>query len=487
MKEKGRKFQKMRYRRRRKVSSIYFLLWAVFSVLCLSIVLFFGLSQNYILKQTYKNEAEMELSDSGKKIQEDILHGDLDNFQGDRNRQLRALSVIYDVGVYIVNSNGEVIAPSFEAVETTALNFKEETEQLKAKIAGKDFNTPAMYEGQNDYCYGARIELHEDAETYLLITKSLSLMHSTIRQTNIRTWVSSAFVFVLSFAVSSAVSGWLTRPISELTDKARRLAGKEFDVDFHGVDYTTEIVALAEALNYARDELSKTDKMQKELIANVSHDFKTPLTMIKAYASMIKEISGDIPEKRNKHAQIIEDEADKLSSIVTDVLDLSKITSGIEVMKLTEVNMSQSLKEIIKRFDYFTETQGYEFIVHIDEDLYATVDELKIGQALYNLIGNAVNYTGADKKVYIRLVKETDTQFSFAVTDTGAGIKKEELPNIWERYYRSKEAHKRPVKGTGLGLSIVKVILDKHRLDYGVDSVEGNGTTFYIRFPLQKS
>ena len=485
MTEKGRKIKKIRYRKRRKVSSIYFLLWAVFSVLCLSIVLFFGLSQNYVLKQTYKNEAEMELKSSGEKIQDEILHGDLTNFQGDRNKQLRFLSMVYDAGVFIVNTDGEVIAPFFEGMDAETPHFKAETEALKTKLSGKDFNVPVLYEGGKDYFYGARIELNEQEETYLLITKSLSLMHSTIRQTNIRTWVSSAFVFVLSFAVSSAVSGWLTRPIAELTDKARRLAKKEFDVDFHGADYATEIVELADALNYARDELSKTDSMQKELIANVSHDFKTPLTMIKAYASMIKEISGDIPEKRNKHAQVIEDEADRLTSLVTDVLDLSKITSGIDAIKLERVNTSQILKEVIKRFDYFTETQGYEFIVHVDDDLYAQADELKISQALYNLIGNAVNYTGEDKKVYIRLVKETDAQFVFAVTDTGVGIPKEELPNIWERYYRSKEAHKRPVTGTGLGLSIVKAILDKHRLEYGVDSSEGNGTTFYIRFPLQ--
>lgn len=487
MTEKGRKFQNFRYRRRQRVSSIYFLLWAVFSVLSLSIVLFFGFSQRYVLKQTYRNEAEMELSDSGKKIQDEILHGDLSAFQGDRNKQLRFLSVVYDVGVYIVNADGEIIAPFFDGVEAPALDFKEETQELKSKLSGKDFHTPVLYEGGQDYCYGTRIELHQDGETYLLVTKSLSLMHSTIRQTNIRMWVSAGFVCVLAFAVSSAVSGWLTRPIAELTDKARRLAVKEFDVDFHGTDYATEIVELADALNYARDELSKTDTMQKELIANISHDFKTPLTMIKAYASMIREISGENPEKRNKHAQVIEDEADKLTSLVADVLDLSKISSGLDAVKPTCVNMSQAVKEIIKRFDYFTETQGYEFVVHIDEDLFALVDELKIGQALYNLIGNAVNYTGEDKKVYIRLVKESETQFVFAVTDTGAGIKKEELANIWERYYRSKEAHKRPVKGTGLGLSIVKAVLDKHRLGYGADSVEGNGTTFYIRFPLQKS
>ena len=487
MTEKKRKFNKFRYRKQRRVSSIYFLLWAVFSVLCLSIVLFFGFSQRYVLKQTYKNEAEMELGVSGRKIQNEVLHGKLDNFDGNRNAQLRYLSEIYDARVYLLNADGEVIAPVFEGSEISPISFKEEIVQLKNELSGKDFNTPALYEGEDDYCYGARIELHEGEETYLLVTKSLSLMNSAIRQTNIRMWISALFVFVVAFAVSSAVSGWLTRPISEIKDKAIRLADRDFAVNFHGADYTTEIVELADALNYARDELSKTDKMQKELIANISHDFKTPLTMIKAYASMIKEISGDIPEKRNKHAQVIEDEADKLTSLVTDVLDLSKITSGIDTVKPKIIDMSSYLKEIIKRFDYFTETQGYEFIVHIDEGLYTAVDEVKISQALYNLIGNAVNYTGEDKKVFIRLIKQSEEAFVFAVTDTGAGINKEELAHIWERYYRAKETHKRPVKGTGLGLSIVKAVLDKHRLEYGADSIEGQGTTFYIRFPLQKS
>ena len=105
-----------------------------------------------------------------------------------------------------------------------------------------------------------------------------------------------------------------------MSEKARKLARGDFGVDFHDRDYSEEMLGLADALNFARDELSKTDTMQKELIANVSHDFKTPLTMIKAYASMIKEISGDIPEKREKHAQVIVDEADRLASLVADIL-----------------------------------------------------------------------------------------------------------------------------------------------------------------------
>ena len=199
---------------------------------------------------------------------------------------------------------------------------------------------------------------------------------------------------------------------------------------------------------------------------------------------MIIEISGDIPEKRNKHAQVIVDEADRLASLVNDVLDLSKLSSGIEALKQDVFDMSAYLYEILDRFAYLRETKGYRFETDIDEGLYTRGDEMKIGQVLYNLIGNAVNYTGEDKKVFVRLKKESPTTFRFSVTDKGKGIKPEELAGIWERYYRSKDTHKRPVQGTGLGLSIVKTILERHRLQFGVESEVGKGSTFYVVFPI---
>ena len=302
---------------------------------------------------------------------------------------------------------------------------------------------------------------------------------------NVRMMLVSVFLFVLSFVVTSAVAGWFTTPITEMTQKAHQLAQGNFDVDFHGGNYSKEMVELAEALNYARDELSKTDRMQKELIANVSHDFKTPLTMIKGYASMIMEISGDIPEKRNKHAQVIVDEADRLTSLVNDVLDLSKIGSGIETFKEEEVDMSAYVYEILDRFAYLHETKGYTFVTEIEEGLRTVADEGKIGQVLYNLIGNAVNYTGEDNRVYVSLKKISEDVFRFSVRDTGKGIKPEELSGIWERYYRSKDNHKRPVQGTGLGLSIVKRILERHRFHYGVESKVGEGSIFYVDFPIK--
>ena len=464
--QKGEKIRKNRFStyrwRKQNSTSIYFLLWAIFVAFSCFVMSVASVSQRIITTQSYKQEASRTVTEKGLQIHEMLMRDTPEWTGGNYSGFLRFLSESYDVRIYILTEAGDVLFPRED-------NFNPEAPELQAGLSlademgllleelEKNGGTFAVYDSGDDYVYAAKMA--------------------------VRMVLIAVFVLILSFAVSSAVSGWLTKPIAEMTEKARLLAQGDFDVDFQGVGYGKELVQLANSLNFARDELSKTDRMQKELIANVSHDFKTPLTMIKAYASMIMEISGDIPEKRNKHAQVIVDETDRLASLVGDVLDLSKIRSGIDMLKKTEIDLSAYVYETLDRFAYFTDEHGYCFETDIDDGLYAFVDEGKIGQALYNLIGNAVNYTGEDKKVYVRLKKENESFFRFSVTDTGKGIKAEELPMIWDRYYRSSDAHKRPVKGTGLGLSIVKTILQKHELPFGVESEVGKGSTFYVLFP----
>lgn len=470
------------YRKRQRGTSIYFLLWAAFSVLALVIVLLFSFVIRMVTVQTYKNEAARELSEKGRSIEIAVLSEPPEVFGGNRSEYLRYLSTSFDVNIFILDESGEVLFPRMPDSGEQELNFSDKVQTLKAELQESE-GLSVIYEGKKEYVYGAKVSLYgADADTYLYVAKSLRFVEAATGQVAVRTTFIAVFVFVLAFAVSSAVSGWLTKPISEMTKKAKLLAGGDFNVDFHGADYGQEMVELADTLNFARDELSKTDRMQKELIANVSHDFKTPLTMIKGYASMIMEISGDIPQKRNKHAQVIIDESDRLASLVADVLDLSKLRSGLQELKTSLVDMSAYTREIVERFAYLRETQGYTIVEEIQDGLFTQVDELKIGQALYNLVGNAVNYTGEDKTVFVALKSIDDKTFRFSVRDTGAGIKKEETPTIWERYYRSSEMHKRPVKGTGLGLSIVKAVLVRHGLHFGVESEIGKGSVFYIDF-----
>ncbi|MBR4942713.1 MAG: ATP-binding protein [Clostridia bacterium] len=478
------------FRRKQGATSIYFLLWAIFTALSLMIVLSSALTQRFVFVHSYKEQASRELAETGRSI-ERVLHEDLPDWAGGNyNGYIRILSREYGVDIYVLGKDGKVILPTEPNIDSSApemelqTDFSEDMKIILENLASEGMGY-TVYErkGGYEYAYASPVVLFKGMETYLYIRQSLDLLEPALASMNVRVVLISIFVFVLSFAVTSAVAGWFTTPISDMTKKARKLAQGKFDVDFQGSNYGKEMVELANALNFARDELSKTDKMQKDLIANVSHDFKTPLTMIKAYASMIIEISGENPEKRNKHAQVIVDEADRLANLVNDVLDLSKISSGVELLKPERMDMSACVHETLDRFAYLTEMQGYRFIVDVDEGLYTNADEVKMEQVLYNLIGNAVNYTGEDKRVFVRLKKETETTFRFSVTDTGKGIKQEEIPEIWGRYYRSSETHKRPVKGTGLGLSIVKTILERHNFLFGVESAVDEGSTFYVIFP----
>ncbi len=474
--------RRVSFRRRQQSTSIFFLLWTVFSLLALVVMLLFSFTQQVLFTHSYKDSAFQEISQKGAEVRRAIEHGPPESVGSNNyNGYISFLNRTYGIEILVLDEEGNLILPQDLNVRPSEPEYREEVTLLLKKLQ-KSENDYTVYEGEGAYVYGAPIRLHGSTR-YLHVSKSLQLMQEAQSKMNTRTVLLAVFLFVLTFAVSSAVAGWLVNPITELTKKAKRLAEGDFNVDFHGNEYGRELVELADTLNFARDELSKTDAMQKELIANVSHDFKTPLTMIKGYASMIMEISGDNPEKRNKHAQIIVDEADRLTSLVSDVLDLSKIRSGISQLELTNMNVSEYLEKVLDRFAYLKDTQGYRFILDVDAGLITRADEVKIGQALYNLIGNAVNYTGEDKQVYISLKREGNA-FRFAVRDTGKGIPQEELATIWERYYRSKEAHKRPVQGTGLGLSIVKTVLERHGFSFGVESEEGRGSTFYVIFPI---
>jgi len=282
----------------------------------------------------------------------------------------------------------------------------------------------------------------------------------------------------VSFIISIYISKKIAKPIIRITEDAKTLANRDVKTKFVGKGYL-EVKELADTLNYAETELSKVDTMQRDLIANISHDLRTPLTMLKAYAEMIRDLSGDNPKKRAEHLEIIINETDRLALLVNDILDLSKLESGKQKLSCTEFDIREKLAEIIDRFKGISEKMGYH--IHFTPDANRTVccDVVKIEQVIYNLINNAINYTGADKQVYVRQINKPDGVV-IEVEDTGDGIEADKIKLIFDKYYRS-ENHKREVIGTGLGLSIVKAVLKMHGFDYGVRSIIKKGSVFWFK------
>ncbi len=271
-----------------------------------------------------------------------------------------------------------------------------------------------------------------------------------------------------------AMSRMVCMPMQKMSQSAKRLAKGDYGTRFYGGGYR-EAEELADALNFAASELQKNDDLQKELIANISHDLRTPLTMIKGYS----EIMRDLPDENTpENVQVIIDETERLTELVNDVLDLSKIRAGTRKPEIEVFELTETVAAVLTRYKKLTD-QKYVINFMADQSVCVKADRTMILQVIYNLVNNALNYTGEDKTVTI-VQTVTGGKVRISVTDTGEGIAEEDLPYIWDRYYKVDKVHKRAVVGTGLGLSIVKGILESHGAVYGVESTVGVGSTFYF-------
>ena len=317
-----------------------------------------------------------------------------------------------------------------------------------------------------------------DKQAYLFIESSIEPIDSTVSIIREQLIYITIILFELAFIVTMYISKRLSKPIVDITNTAKKFGEGDYTVEFNGHGYC-EIEELSTVLNSAKDEIQKVSELRKDLIANISHDLRTPLTMVKAYAEMIRDLSGDNPVKRNEHLEIIINETDRLSAMVNDILDLSKLESGRQKLEPTSFGIRGKLSEIIDRFKGVSERMGYNIHFTPDEERTVCCDVVKIEQVIYNLINNAINYTGDDKQVYVRQINQPDGVL-IEVEDTGDGIEEEKIKLIFDKYYRS-ENHKREVVGTGLGLSIVKAVLKLHGYDYGVRSTLGKGSVFWFK------
>lgn len=316
----------------------------------------------------------------------------------------------------------------------------------------------------------------EDAEVF--VYTDLEDVNSTTQVLRGQLIYITLIAISVSILIALYLSKRLTKPIRDITNQAKKLGDGNYNITFEKSGIK-EIDELADTLNYTKEELSKIDELRRDLMANVSHDLKTPLTMIKAYAEMIKDFSYQDDKKRNQHLNIIIDETERLNVLVSDILLLSKTQAGVEELVLEEFDLVKEIKTIIKRYEIVKEVEDYKFKYEGPKKAKVLADKKKINQVIYNLINNAINYTGKDKLVTVKVIDQKES-YRVEIIDTGKGIKPSEINYIWDKYYKNEKNHQRNVIGTGLGLSIVKSILEHHKFKYGVESKLRKGTTFYF-------
>ncbi|OUN17369.1 hypothetical protein B5G38_02265 [Gemmiger sp. An87] len=290
------------------------------------------------------------------------------------------------------------------------------------------------------------------------------------------------FLCLMAFSIVASwlFSRWFTNPLTKLSHATRKLADGDYSVRVN-VPETDEIGLLAADFNHMAGEVSRAAQLQRDLLANVSHDLRTPLTLIKGYAETVRDLTGDDPDKRTAQLDVIVDETDRLSGLVNSVMELSKMSSGTDKAEKVRFDLSQLCEEVAQRYEAVCAQNGYTLKLELPDpetDCTVCADPAMMERVLHNLLGNAMHHIGPDNVFILRVNVPEKGTVRVEVADHGAGIAKEDLPYIFDRYYRSRsDAGK---AGTGLGLSITKAILQSHGFRFGVNSTLGEGSCFWF-------
>lgn len=317
--------------------------------------------------------------------------------------------------------------------------------------------------------------LNDGAKVSLTFYAMITPVNATVSTLQTQLYIITAIMVLLSVIIAVVVSRRISKPIEDINKSAKVLAGGNYDTHFNGKGFL-EIKELSDTLNTAAAELSKVENLRRELMANVSHDLRTPLALIYSYAELMNDFPDEITHQQT---QTIMDETKRLTSLVNDILDISQFeTKSIELRK-SNYCLTDSIAATINRMTELIKNNGYIIDFEFNDNVYINADEVKITQAFYNLLINAVNYSGEDKKITVRQII-SDKYAKIEISDNGEGIAPENLPYVWDRYYKIDKKHRRSVTGTGLGLSIVKKIMDLQGGRYGVKSEMGKGSTFWF-------
>lgn len=466
--------------------------WKIFSFLLLfsaALLMVLWLFQIVFLDDFYRFIKIRELRSTAASIEKNIDREEISSL-------LKSISRQRDISIEVFSNDGSSLY-SYKIGRDFALENMSIFEKLnllsQAQENGGEFlsslseQPPLPYEGEEGPQKRLRLSMimskiirtREKDSFGLLIGTTITPVDSTVGTLRMQLYYVTGLMLIFSILLALILAKSVSAPIETLNQSAKQLSGGDYGVRFRGRGYR-EIEELSDTLNNAACELSKVESLRRELIANVSHDLRTPLTLICGYAEIMRDIPG---ENTPENAQVIIDETGRLSSLVDDVLTLSKLQSEPEILQKREVNLTKTVLAIVSRLNEFLRKEGFHIEFRPQEEVSLPADESKLSQIIYNLLINAVNYTGKDKSVLVTQ-DLLPGSVRIGIRDSGEGIPEELLPLIWERYYKIGKNHRRPVTGTGLGLSIVKNLVEKHGGSCGVQSQTGKGSLFWFSLPL---
>lgn len=464
------------------MKSIRFKLWAGMMALVAIVLVLLWLFQIVFLESFYTNMRITGIKNEGKAILKLLDKGNKSGFSD----KLDAFALDNNLNIEILDAEGNSIYMTGAAGSSMHMPMMNSAraEAYKSVLEGREVSIPFAHPrfGNKFMMIGIPINVSGELSGAMILNIPLAPVEDTSSILKRQLVYITLILIIAALLISFLIARGFTRPILEIKKVSEKMASGDFAVRIESKKQD-EIGKLAETINYLGQQLSKIEQLRKDLIANVSHELRTPLSLIRGYAETIRDVSGNVPEKREKQLEIIIEETERLSGIVDDILNLSQLQSGYFDLDKSCFELKQLLDNTVKRYGILSEKTGVGITQLYQGDAVIEADEARIGQVLYNLINNAFNHTPEGGSIKVDAI-DGNSAVRIEISDTGMGIPQEDIPHIWDRYYKSQKADAKRSLGTGLGLAIVKGVLEAHNSVFGVESKKETGTTFW--FELKK-
>lgn len=364
---------------------------------------------------------------------------------------------------------------------TKAIGSKNHSYLVRVTNNSSDFGVDGDQGDNFDTIVYTKIVNVADYSSIIMVSGNITPLNATTETLASQMRYIALFMIVAVAILTLLMYRHIAKPIIGITSNAKQLPQGKYTIDPKTNRYK-EAADLNNTLVQAANDIQKADKAKRDLISNVSHDLRTPLTMIGGYGEMMI----DLPEeKTDENIQVIVDETKRLNALVNDLLDMSRLQDGRIVLHKEVFDISALLKTQLQKYDVYRMQEGYTIESELLDTIYVNADKIRIEQVINNFLNNAVNYGGEAKHIIVREIKKENT-VRIEVQDFGEGIDPEDLDNIWDRYYKVDKEHVRVSNGSGIGLNIVKQLLELHGVPYGVKSSKGKGSTFYFEMPIEK-
>jgi signal transduction histidine kinase len=290
------------------------------------------------------------------------------------------------------------------------------------------------------------------------------------------------FTLVIAIFLTVYLTKVLSKPLIKIAEASREIAKGDFDIKL-SISGDDEVGQLAKDINAMTKQLKEFRDSKRQFISHISHDLRTPITYIKGYSAIMRDLPVIEEHEWRRNLDVIYNEATRMEYLVSDLFQLTKLEEGRISLHKEQINIIPWLESIVASRQLMLDNQSISCKVSANKsDVMVAIDQHRLGQAVINIIENSIRYTPKNGYIHV-YVSEDETSVTFEIRDNGIGISKEDLPHIWERFYRADKSRSRESGGSGLGLAIVKEIVEVHGGNVDVKSSEGEGTSFYVNIP----